>query len=409
MFKGYKYRIYPTKEQREYINKCCGASRFIYNWALRTTKERSDQAKANGEKYFYDNYKMSTELTALMKMPEVDGEFSFGWLSELDADMRNYALLDLANAFKNIKKTGAGYPVFKKKGKCTESYTTGNRSNRIRMLDDNHIKLPKMGSVKIVLHRPIDGIIKVATISRTTTDKYYVSLRLDIPEPEVPLTNKGGKLGVHMGLSEFYSTSAGTVCHNPRFMAKMLKRLRIEQRKLSHMEQSHITGYREWRDKNGNLCRKPIYDKPLSECKNYQKQRLMVAKVYEKIANQRKDFQNVESLKLAEENSIVCMETLDIKQLTHNNRLSRHIQDAAWFQFKAMTEYKMKERGGILVELPTEFPSAQTCSSCGYKNPLVKDLSIRKWDCPKCGAHQIRGINAGTNLLQAGLKQLLEF
>lgn len=406
MYKGYKYRIYPTKEQQEYINNCCGASRFIYNWALRTTKERIEKAKVEGEKYFYDNYKMSKELTALIKQPEVEGEFSFAWLSQVDADLRIYTLSDLANAFKNIKKTGARYPVFKQKGKCTESYTTGNRSNRIRMLDDDHIKLPKMGAVKIVLHRPIDGVIKTATISRTSTDQYYVSLLLDIPTPEVLPTNAGGQLGVHMGLSEFYSTSAGTVCHNPRFMSKMMKRLRIEQRKLSHIEHSHITGYREWRDKNGHLCRKPIYDRPLSECKNYQKQRLRVAKVYEKIANQRKDFQNVESLKLAEENSIVCMETLDIKSLTHNNRLSRHINDAAWYQFKSMVSYKMKEHGGILVELPTEYPSAQTCSKCGYKNPIVKDLSIRKWVCPKCATLQIRGINAGTNLLQQGLKQL---
>ena len=406
MFKGYKYRIYPTKEQRNYINQCCGASRFIYNWALRTTKERSEKVKVTGEKYFYDNYKMSKELTALIKQPEVDGEFSFGWLSELDADMRIYALLDLANAFKNIKKTGAGYPVFKKKGKCTESYTTGNRANRIRMLDDNHIKLPKMGSVKIVLHRPIDGVIKAATISRTHTDKYYVSLRLDIPDPEVLPTNNGGHLGVHMGLSEFYSTSEGTVCHNPKFMKKSLKRLRIEQRKLSHMEQSHITGYHEWRDKNGNLCRKPIYDKPLSECKNYQKQRLRVAKIHEKIANQRKDFQNVESLKLAKENSIVCMETLTIKHMLQNKKLSRHIADASWYQFKSMVAYKMNEHGGLLVELPTDYPSAQTCSKCGYKNPIVKDLSIRKWECPKCKTMQIRGINAGTNLLQQGMKQL---
>lgn len=406
MFKGYKYRIYPTKEQCDFINQSCGASRFVYNWALRTTKERSEAAKAKGEKYFYDNYKMSNELTALIHMPEVEGEFSFSWLSRVDADVRIYALLDLANAFKNIKKTGAKYPVFKKRGKCTESYTTGNRANRIRMLDDNHIKLPKMGSVKIVLHRPIDGVIKAATISRTPTDKYYVSLRLNIPDPEIHPTNEGGKLGVHMGLSEFYSTSAGTVCHNPRFMSKMMKRLKIEQRKLSHIEHSHITGYREWRDNNGHLCRKPIYDRPLSECRNYQKQRLRVAKVYEKIANQRKDFQNVESLKLAEKNSIVCMETLDIKSLTHNNRLSRHINDAAWYQFKSMVSYKMKEHGGILVELPTEYPSAQTCSKCGYKNPIVKDLSIRKWVCPKCATLQIRGINAGTNLLQQGLKQL---
>lgn len=406
MFKGYKYRIYPTKDQRDYINKCCGASRFIYNWALRTTKERSEKAKADGEKYFYDNYKMSKELTALITQPVIDGEFSFGWLSELDADMRIYALLDLANAFKNIKKTGARYPVFKKKGKCTESYTTGNRANRIRMLDDNHIKLPKMGSVKIVLHRPIDGVIKAATISRTHTDQYYVSLRLDIPDPEVLPTNNGGHLGVHMGLSEFYSTSDGTVCHNPKFMKKSLKRLRIEQRKLSHIEQSHIIDYKEWRDKNGNLCRKPIYDKPLSECKNYQKQRLRVAKIHEKIANQRKDFQNVESLKLAKENSLVCMETLTIQHMQQNARLSRHIADAAWFQFKSMVDYKMKERGGILISLPTEYPSAQTCSNCGYKNPIVKDLSIRKWECPKCKTMQIRGINAGKNLLQQGLKQL---
>lgn len=406
MFKGYKYRIYPTKEQRTYINQCCGAARFIYNWALRTTKERSEVAKAAGEKYFYDNYKMSNELTALIHMPEVDGGFSFGWLSGLDADLRMYALLDLANAFKNIKKTSAGYPVFKQKGRCTESYTTGNRANRIRMLDDNHIKLPKMGSVKIVLHRPIGGVIKAATISRTPTDKYYVSLRLDIPDPEVLPTNAGGKLGIDVGLKEFYSDSNGNVIHNPRFLKDALKRLRREQRKLSHIEKSHIIGYTEYQDKSGHLCRKPTYDKPLSECKNYLKQKRKVAKVHETIKNQRKNFQDVTSYKLATENSIICMEDLKIKNMMQNKKLSRSIGDAAWFQFKSMLNYKLKEHGGILVSVPTFYPSSQTCSNCGYKNPLVKDLSVRSWICPSCGTVHDRDINAGINILTKGLEQL---
>ena len=448
MHKGYKYRIYPNKEQQAFIRNCCDAARFVYNYALGNTqrlKEAADEVlkeyidgltmsdedrelagkmlKANAkdmkklakqfsdaelgtqlydkiksDRYYYNKYEFSKEIRRLDQVLNEDGEYRYPFLCKgrIDKGLINYALDDLQFAFDNIAKTGSGYPKFKKRYKSSLSYTTQKVGNNIHIVDDKFIKLPGMTPIKMVYHRPIGGEIKTATISITKSDQFYVSLCCDCPD--VILENAGGQVGIDVGIKTFYSDSNGHSVENPKYYQKAAKRLKRADRKLSKMQEANILK----RDAKG----RPIYKRPLSECKNYQKQKKKRAKLYEKIANQRAYFQHVESKKLAEENSVVCMEDLRIKNMQKNKHLSKAIGDAGWYSFKTKVAYKMKEHGGELIGVPTFYPSSQLCSNCGYKNPIVRDLKVRDWTCPKCGTHLDRDINAGQNILKKGLESL---
>ena len=403
--KGYKYRIYPNKEQEQFIRSCCGASRFVYNYALGYYLDKKRELKQTDEAYYYNAFEMDHLMRELKYQQDEEGNFPYAWLSEIDTSLISYALRDLKVAFENIKKTGAGYPNFHKKGQCSESYSTQNHKVKSKygysmyIMDDNHVKLPKMEPVKAVIHRPIQGIIKSATISVTNTNKFFVSFL--VMEPKQELSNAGGQVGIDVGLKEFYSDSNGNVVANPRFMRKAARKLKREQRKLSKILESHIVGY-----KKAGKGRAPIYDKPLADCKNYQKQKLKVAKISEKVANQRKYFQEVESVKIARENELVSMEDLQIKNMQRNHKLAGAISDVAWGAFKAKVAYKVKEHGGVFVTVDTFYPSSQTCSVCGYQNKETKNLKIRKWVCPECGTEHDRDINAGKNILARG-KEIL--
>lgn len=399
--KGYKYRLYPNKEQEQFIRTCCGASRFIYNYALRYSQDRKEEAKANGETYFYSDYEMDKVIRGLKYVQDEDGNFPYEWLGKIDACLINYALRDLKVAYENIKKTGSGFPKYHKKGQCSESYSTQNHKVNskagfsIYIADEHHIKLPKMDLVRAVIHRPVRGEIKSATISITPTNKFYVSFL--VCEPKQELGNNGGQVGIDVGLKEFYSDSNGNTVANPRFMQKSMTKLKKEQRKLSRMLESHIIGYKQV-GKN----RVPVYDKPLKDCKNYQKQRIKVAKISERVANQRRYFQDVESAKIARENEFVSMEDLHIQNMQKNHKLAGAIADASWGSFKTKVAYKVQEHGGVFVAVDTFFPSSQTCSVCGYQNKETKNLKIRKWTCPECGTEHDRDVNAGKNILVRG-------
>lgn len=183
----------------------------------------------------------------------------------------------------------------------------------------------------------------------------------------------------NVGIKEFYTDSNGNIVANPRTYRKHEKKLVREQRRLS-------------RKQNGS--------------NNRNKQRIRLAIQHEKIANIRRDFLHKQTHALANENQVVCVEDLNVKGMLRNHRLAKAISDVSWSEFFRQLEYKMSERGGIVVKVPTFYPSSQTCSCCGYKNPLVKNLSVRDWDCPKCGAHHDRDYNAATNILSKGLEML---
>ena len=375
--KGLKFRIYPSEAQIEQIQVNCNCSRFVYNRMLDLHEQ------------VYKKEKKSLSYTKMANLlPALKNDEASSFLKDADSMCLQEAVRDLDRAFQNFFKHRAKYPKFKKrKNLYGKTYRTRNQSDGIRIIDKDHIRLPILGSVKIKLSRPIEGKINNATISVTPTGKYFVSLCVEEWRPykkEAPHT----EIGIDVGLAEFYTDSKGREVFAPRAYTKYQRHLAKEQRSLSRMHE---------RAKKAHV--------PLWQCKNYQKQKLVVARVHEKIANVRKDFLQKTSTRLCDENQIICVEHLNIKGMKKNHHLARAISDVAWSKFFTMLEYKQKERHGYLVKVDTFFPSSQTCHCCGSINPKIKDLRIREWDCPVCGTHNGRDHNAAINILNEGIRQ----
>ena len=266
----------------------------------------------------------------------------------------------------------ARHPQFKSKHNNHQSYRTINQGDNIRIVG-KYIKLPKLGYVKIKQSMEI-GHINNVTVERTPTGKYFVVLNVDF-EPELR-PNASGMIGIDVGIKEFYSDSNGNVINNPKYLEKSMRKLLREQRRLSRKQ------------KGSN---------------NRNKQRIKVAKVHEKITNQRNDFLQKQSTMLVSENQTICIEDLNVKGMVRNHRLAQHIASCSWSKFFTMLEYKATWYGNKIIKVPTMYPSSQTCSCCGYKNPLVKNLSIREWKCPNCHTKHNRDTNASINILNKGL------
>ena len=382
MNKGVKFRIYPNRQQKDLINQTLGCCRLIYNKGLAMRKDSFE----NGSKIGYK------ETSAMLTKLKRDGNFLF--LKEVDSIALQQSLRDLDKAYKNFFNKLAKYPNFKSKHSHNQSYRTINQGDNIRIAN-KYIKLPKLGYVKFKQSMDI-GHINNVTVERTSTNKYFVVLNVDF-EPET-LKYSHSSIGIDVGLKEFYTDSKGNIVHNPKYLEKANKKLVHEQRKLSHMIESHITGYKTIGNK-----RFPVYDKPISECKNIEKQRKKVALIHEKITNQRNDFLQKESTKLIRENQIISIEDLNVEGLLQNHKLAKSISSVSWSKFFTMLEYKAKWYGRIITKAPTFYPSSQMCSCCGYKNTDVKDLKIRKWTCPECGTVHGRDFNASVNILNQGL------
>lgn len=360
MNKGVKFRAYPNKEQQNLINQTLGCCRLIYNMGL----EMRNKAFENGEKVNYS--KTSAMLTELKRSDE------FSFLRDADSVALQQSLRDLDRGFINFFQKRARHPRFKSKHNNHQSYRTINQNNKIRIVG-KYIRLPKLGYVKIRQTMEV-GHINNVTIERTPTGKYFAVLSVEF-EPKLK-QNNGDSIGIDVGIKEFYSDSNGNVVNNPKFLEKSLKRLGREQRRLS----------RKKKDSN-----------------NRNKQRIRVAKVYEKITNQRDDFLQKISTMLISENQVICIEDLKIKNMVRNRKLARCISSVSWGKFFNMLEYKANWYGNDIIKVPTMYPSSQTCSCCGYKNPLVKNLAVRKWECPNCHSKHDRDANASINILNKGL------
>ena len=361
MQKGVKFRIYPNKEQQNLINQTLGCCRLIYNKGLAMRNE----AYENGSKIGYSQ--TSAMLTDLKK----DEKFAF--LKLVDSIALQQSLRDLDRGFVNFFQKRAAHPVFKSKHNHHQSYRTINQRDNIRIVG-KRIKLPKLGFVKIRQSMEV-GKINNVTIERTPTGKYFAVLNVEF-EPQ-PMSNKGGLIGIDVGIKDFYSDSNGNVVSNPKYLEKSMRKLIREQRKLSRKQ------------KGSN---------------NRNKQRVKVALIHEKITNRRNDFLQKQSTMLIRENQTICIEDLKVKNMIRNRRLAQHIASASWSKFFDMLTYKSVWYGNDIVKVPTKYPSSQTCSCCGYKNTLVKNLAVRVWECPKCHTVHNRDANASINILKKGLQ-----
>ena len=360
MNKGVIFRAYPNKAQQELINKTLGCSRLVYNKGLAFRNEKY----AKGEKTGYN------QTSAMLSSMKKEEKYSF--LKEADSIALQQALRDLDKAFVRFFEKKANHPVFKSKHHYQLSYRTLNQQNSIR-IEGNRIRLPKLGFVKIRQSEEV-GHINNVTVRRTATGKYFVVLNVDF-EPEKK-EECNSFTGIDVGIKSFYTDSNGNVVKNPKYLEKSQEKLKREQRKLSRKKK---------------------------DSKNKQKQRKRVARVHEKIANQRNDFIHKITTKLVSENQVIAVEDLNIKGLLKNHKLARAISSVSWSKFYDTLEYKAEWYGREVIKVPTMYPSSQTCSKCGYKNPLVKNLSVRTWECPCCHAKHDRDLNASVNILNKGL------
>jgi putative transposase len=359
MLKAFKYRLNPTASQAELINKHIGCARFVYNNAL--AFKQSEYAK---DKTNHSWYNLVKRLPDLKKENE--------WLKEVNSQSLQQSIVNMNTAFENFFKGRADFPKFKKKGKGKQSF---NIPQSIK-LDNGELMIPKFkAGIKIVLHRPIKGEIKQATISRTPTGKYFVSILCETGESEKQLNpvNEDTTVGLDLGIKSFLVASNGKEYDNPKYLRKAQDKLKYNQRQYS---------------KHKGMRRKH-----------------KVALLHEKVSNQRKDFLHKASTELIRDNQSIALEDLNISGMLKNHRLAGSISDVSWGMFVTMLEYKAKWNGVNILRIGRFEPSSKTCSECGYIN---KELTLkdREWSCPECGSVLDRDRNASTNIKNFALNKL---
>ena len=356
IYKAYKFRIYPTKTQIDFLNKQFGAVRFIYNYFL---NQRDTQFKETGKS---DNYFTQTKTLKLMK-----GQEEFNWLKEINAQTCQRALQCLDAAYLKFFRKETAFPRFKKK-KNHQSFCI---PQCFKILEKGII-IPKLKSqIKCKFHREIIGEVKSLTISKTPTEKYFVSILVEQENKYKQTTN--GKIGIDLGIKDFV-----TLSNEEKYSLK----LDTKSKKLKKLQH--------------------YYSKKQKDSKRKEKLRLKIAKNHEKIVNSRLDFQHKLSTKLTNEYQTICLESLKVKNMMKNHKLARVIGEAGWYSFVNMLQYKGKWKGCDVIQIDQFYPSSKTCSVCNWKKEDLK-LSNRSWICPNCGTEHDRDINAAKNILTYGL------
>jgi len=367
MLKAFRYRLYPTKEQKVLLEKHFGCSRFIYNWGL----ERKTKHYKETQKSMSCNELVKSLVPMKQELP---------WLAEVNSQSLQMALRNLDNAFTNFFNKRADFPRFRNR-RGRQSFQCPQKT-RVDF-EAGLLHLLKIPNIKCVFHRRFEGKIKTATISRVPSGKYFASILVETHEelPEKPTIKSGLQVGIDLGLKDFATLSTGEKIAHPKHLKRSLRNLKIAQHKFGK--------------------------KPKTDSKRREKAKKRVARLYERVKNQRDDFLHKLTHRLCHENQVstYVLETLSVKNMSKNHKLAQAVMDSGWSRFGEMMEYKSDWYGKNLVRIGRFEPSSKVCSACGcIKRDLT--LSDREWTCPDCHAEHDRDVNAAINIKDFGLRNV---
>ena len=369
MLRAYKYRIYPTEEQKVLLAKTFGCCRFVYNWALNLKIEVYKQ-----EKKSIGNVELTNRMRSELKTEHE-------WLGEVNSQALQSALRNLDTAYKNFFRDthAVGFPKFKSR-KQKQSFQCPQHCSVD--FGKGTISIPKAKDIPAVLHRRFKGIVKTVTVSMTPSGKYFASVLVDMAIQELPAAAIQGDtaLGIDLGIKSLAVCSDGRTFDNPKNLQRSLDRLMLLQKRLSRKQKGPA---------------------------NRNKARIRVARLQEHIANSRKDSLHKITHALTHDSQVrtICMEDLNVKGMQRNHHLAQAVGDASFGTFLTLLEYKCSWYGVSLIKIDRFAPSSKTCSKCGYVYKGL-NLSERSWTCPECGTHHDRDFNAACNIKEFGLKAL---